>query len=51
VEYLLGASAIEWVDWERVICISLTRGESVSRDKLVEFAEGFADDPVKMRER
>jgi len=53
LEFLMGDSAAEWGETEVFFCscLTLTTKGQPSRYDLVKFADGFADDPIKMREK
>ncbi len=51
MEFLMGASAAEWEKIEQILCLALVSKGEPSHYELVKFANGFAADPIQMRER
>lgn len=50
MEFLQGGSAAEWDEMDKMLYIILNAGDS-DRNALMKFANGFAGDPLEMREK
>jgi len=51
MEFLMGASATEWNDLDKMLCLNFMTEKTKDQSRLKWFAEGFAADPIVMRER
>lgn len=51
MEFLIGGSAAEWDEINKVLCLGFLSKGKPSQQELVDFAEGFTDDPLVMREQ
>lgn len=48
MEFLMGSSAAEWNEMEKLLCLALVSEGKQDRSSLERFARGFADDPLVM---
>lgn len=51
LEFLMGGSAAEWNEIDKVLCLLLVRKGKPNHHELVKFAKGFSIDPQTNRER
>lgn len=50
MEFLLGSSAAEWNEIDKLLYLALMRKGELSRPDLIKFAKGFASDPLSRHE-
>lgn len=48
LEFLMGSSAADWNDMEKILVLALASKGVPSHQELVKFAEGFTADPLEM---
>lgn len=51
MEFLMGGSAAEWDEREKLLYIDLASKGKPTRQELIKFAKGFGADPLEMRAR